>query len=251
MNCKQVQDLIPLYAGSDLEERRARLVAAHVQICETCSGAAREYRETRQLLQTFAPPEFTENFYAEMRQRVWQNIEKKSSAPARIGIIEGLFRPRLAWALATGVLIAVSIVGFYLTGRLGVVRQPVVSHQPPTTPTTKGKQVATASDNDASSARSLASGSNSRLASVHQPDLRQKRKATHDRVNLAAVPAVAVLPAASSAPEPGDSRPPSYASSDAVQVPLRLEIQTKNPNIRIIWFTHREAKSSSPNSRGI
>src|SRR5262245_25092141 len=105
MNCQQVQDLMPLYAGNDLEERRARLVAVHVQTCETCADVAREYREMRQLIQTFVPPAFTEDFYAEVRQSVWQNLEKKSTSRAFPSIIIDLFHPRWAWAVATAVLI--------------------------------------------------------------------------------------------------------------------------------------------------
>lgn len=251
MNCQQVQNLMPLYAGGDLEASRARIVAAHVQSCETCSAAAREYRETRQLLQKFVPPTFTEDFYAEMRQSVWQNIEKKPTSPAFSTIISDLFRPRLAWAVATTLLIALSVVGIYVISRRSAVPQPVVSHQPPNNHKTPDDQPAPSSQNDTSTAAS-ASSSNSRRTSVHQADSRQNGKTIQKRGNVAAVSAVAtVSPGAISAPKASDLRQIANGSSYASPAPLRMEIQTKNPNIRIIWFTHREAKLSSPNSRGI
>ena len=252
MSCHQIQELMPLYVGSDLEESRARLVAAHVQTCETCAHVAREYRETRQLLQTFVPPAFTENFYAEMRQSVWQNLEKKSPAPAFSSIIADLFRPRLAWAVATAVLIAVSAIGIYVISRRGAVPQPVVSHQPPAS-TTPNVQLPASSPNNKSSASSLpSSGSNSRRAGIAPPQLPQKRKSISDRVNLAAEPTVAtVSPAAISAPVLGDSRQPNRGVSNASDAPLRVEFQTKNPNIRIIWFAPRDTKQLAPNSKGI
>jgi putative zinc finger protein len=253
MNCQQVQDLLPLYAGSDLEERRARLVAAHVQTCETCAEVAREYRETQQLIQTFVPPAFTEDFYAEMRQSVWQNLEKKSTSRAFPNIIVDLFRPRLAWAVATAVLIAVSAVGIYVISHRGAVSSPAVSNQPSPSRVTQDDRPTTSSQTNASAAHALASsGSNIQPANVHQPDRRQKRKTISDRVNLPAVSTVAaVSPAAISAPQTSDLRQTGNGSSDASQAPLRMEIQTKNPNIRIIWFAPRDAKSSSRNSRGI
>ena len=252
MNCQQVQDLMPLYVGGDLEERRVRLVVAHVQTCETCSDVAREYRETRQLLQTFVPPAFSDDFYADMRQGVWENIEKKSASPAFSSVIGHLFRPRLAWALATAALIAVSVVGVYVISRRSAAPQPVVSHQPPKNQTTPDDKLSISSQHDTSAAPSLASsGSNSRRTSVPQLYVRQKRKMIPDRVNLPAVSTVAaVSPPAISAPEANDLRQPSNGSSDASHAPLRMEIQTKNSNIRIIWFAPRDAKSSSPNSRG-
>ena len=252
MNCQQIQDSIPLYVGSDLEESRARLVAAHVQTCETCSDVAREYRETRQLIQTFVPPPFTDDFYAAMRQGVWQNLEKKSPGPAFSSIIADLFRPRLAWAVATAGLIAVSVVGIYMIGHRSVPA-PVVSHQPSTTHTTQDDQPTTSSQNDASSVRASAlNGSKSRPANVPPFHSRRKRSTIHDRVNLTPMPTVAaVSPAAISAPPSSDSRRPNGSSSEALQAPLRMEIQTKNPNIRIIWFASRDAKSPAPNSKGI
>ena len=252
MNCQQVQDLMPLYVGGELQESCVRPVAAHLQNCETCSGVAHEYRETRLLLQTFVPPAFTGDLYAEMRQGVWEKIEKKSTGPAFFGIVGHLFPPRLAWGLATAVLIAASVVGISVMSRRSAAPQPVVSRQPPKNQTTQDDKLSISSQNDPFTDPSLVSSrSNSRRTSVPQLYVRQKRKTIPDHVNLPAVSTVAaVSPTANSAPEANDLREPSNGSSDASQTPLRMEIQTKNPNIRIIWFAPRDAKSSSPNSRG-
>lgn len=240
MNCQQIQDLLPLYIGSELEENRARLVAAHMQNCETCSGTAREYREARQLLQTFVPPAFTENFYAEMRRSVWQDIEKKPAGPAVFSIVADLFRPRLAWAVVTAVLIAVSVMGIYVISRRAGAPQPVVSDQPPAN-TTPNEQHPTSSPNNKSSASSLASSG----TDVPQPYRQHKRKTISDRPNVAALPTVATVSSATT------SAPANREVSDASRAPLRVEIQTKNPNIRIIWFAPRDTKQVSPNSKGI
>jgi anti-sigma factor RsiW len=251
MNCEQIQDLLPLYVGSDLEESRARLVTAHVQTCEGCADAAREYRETRQLLQKSVPPAFTESFYAEMRQSVWQNLEKKSTGRAFSGSIADLFRPRLAWAVATAVLIAVAVVGIYVMSRRSEAPQPFASHQPPAS-TTPNEQPHTSAPHDKSSASLLASsGSNSPRPGIPSTQPRQRRKTISDRVNVATVPAVAAVSTATiSAPEVGDSSAHNRGVSDDSRVPLRVEIQTKNPNIRIIWFAPGDTKQLSPNSKG-
>ena len=253
MNCQQVQDLVPLYIGSDLDETRAPLVAAHVQVCETCTRAEHEYRETTQLLQTFVPPAFTEDFYAAMRRSVWQNLEEKPKSSALSRFIADLFHPRLGWALASAVLIAVSAVGIYVISRRGAVQQPFVSTQTPLTAATQDNQPTTSSQNNGSSTRSSAlSGSKPPRTNVHPIQVRQNRNTIHDRVNLPTVSAIAaVSPASISAPAAGESRQADSGVSDASHAPLRVEIQTKNPNIRIIWFTPRDPKSSAPNSKGI
>ena len=38
MNCKQTEELLPLYTGRDLEEKHAILVTEHLK---TCAGCAR------------------------------------------------------------------------------------------------------------------------------------------------------------------------------------------------------------------
>jgi anti-sigma factor RsiW len=251
MNCEQIHDLLPLYVGSDLEESRARLVTAHVQTCEGCADVAREYRETKTLLQKFVPPAFTESFYAEMRQSVWQNLEKKSPGRAFAGSIADLFRPRLAWAVVTAVLIAVAAVGIYVMSRRSEAPQPFASQQPPAS-TTPNEPPNTSAPHDKSSAPLLASsGNNAPRANIPSTEPRQRRQTTSDRVNVATVPAAAtVSSAAISAPEVGDSTPDTGGVSDESRVPLRMELQTKNPNIRIIWLAPGDTKQLTPNTKG-
>src|SRR5207245_812435 len=126
MNCKHVQELLPLYVGRDLEERRAQLIAAHVQSCAECDGSAEEYRESRQLLQQFAPPKFNEAVYDGIRRRVLHEIRRES--PESIGLtlpsfVASLFRPRLRWAFATALVLAVSVFAFYFIAKQRNERQ--------------------------------------------------------------------------------------------------------------------------------
>ena len=251
MNCTQVQDLLSLYVGGDLEKSRARLVTAHVQTCEGCADVAREYRETKQLLQEFVPPAFSESFYAEMRQNVWQSIEKKSAGRAFWDSIADLFRPRLAWAVATAVLIAVAVVGLYVMSRNSETPQPFASQQPPAS-TTPNEHSPTYPSHDKPSSSFLASsGNKSPRAGISATQPRQRRPAISDRVNVATVPEVAAGSAATmSAPEVVNSSADNRGASDDSRAPLRVEIQTKNPNIRIIWLAPGDTKQLTPNSKG-
>src|SRR5437773_3700532 len=113
MNCKHVQELLPLYVGRDLEENYARLVTAHMQSCAKCSGLADAYRETRQLVQQFAPPQFGEAVYDGIRQQVLREIGREATAPGLSRMLESLLRPRLRWAVATALVLAVSVLAFY------------------------------------------------------------------------------------------------------------------------------------------
>jgi len=87
-------------------------------------------------------------------------------------------------------------------------------------------------------------------------EIRQRRrKAVFDRVREQMARAAANVPDTSlrvSTQPDNPSQPTLFPPHDpsASEKALRLEIQTKDPNIRIIWFTQREPKPALPNSKG-
>jgi Putative zinc-finger len=250
MNCKQVQELLPLYVGRDLEERRAQQVAAHVQTCSECAGSVDEYRETRQLLQQFAPPPFSEAVYAGIRQRVLRDIEREATAPGLSRLLESLFRPRLRWAAATALLLAVSVFAFYFIAKRANDRRdgqqladsgrtvggPTSSSikasewSPPASPVkNKGPAQGLAGGTHQSQRRKGIAGVPDRSATVNSIDPRSMTaEASPEGNNLAEPDAV-------------PARDPA-----ASEKTLRVEMQTKDPNIRIIWFAHQPTKQDSP-----
>lgn len=246
MNCKHVQELLPLYVGRDLEDERARMVMAHLQSCMECAGSADQYRETRQLLQQFAPPPFSEAVYVGIRQRVLHEVGRESTRPTLSQLVASLFRPRLRWAVATALLLAVTMFAFYfmfsrtndrrggqqLAHSGGTVDGPtstsIKEPLPPASPVQK-------------------KGTAPRLAgSIHQS---QRRKtAAADRTYLAVNrpgprSTTAEVAPETTKPDAPDEFPSEPATSER---PLRLEMQTKDPNIRIIWFTPQPTKQDSP-----
>ena len=98
MNCKKVEELLPLYVGRDLTEENARLVTTHLHGCTQCALSAREYGEANQLLQMFEPPQFSDAAYAAVRSSVWREIERKSSAPRLIEFFKRPLPLHVTWA---------------------------------------------------------------------------------------------------------------------------------------------------------
>src|SRR5205823_8914262 len=145
MNCKHVQELLPLYVGRDLEEKRAQMVMAHVQSCVACTGSADEYRETRQLIKQFAPPPVSDAVYAGIRQRVLREIEQEATAPGLSRLLDSLFRPRLRWAVATALVLAVSVFALYFVANRRNNQQQVAGSgrtlDVPTSPAIRGVDV--------------------------------------------------------------------------------------------------------------
>jgi anti-sigma factor RsiW len=241
MNCKHVQELLPLYVGRDLEEKRAQQVTAHVQSCAECASCADEYRETRQLLQQFAPPPFSDAMYAGIRQRVLREIERESTAPTLAQLFASVFRPRLRWAVATALLLAVSVFAFYFVAHRRTGQQQ------------EGQQLAanrgtgSQSDHLARAVRAGLTGTAGSppafATSSRKPRLILPAQRVGHSKWAGGAPAVPVRSTSYSSVETKD---PSLNPSATSEKTLRVEMQTKDRNIRIIWFSHQRTKQESP-----
>jgi hypothetical protein len=247
MNCKHVQELLPLYVGRDLEEERAQMVTAHLQSCMECAGSADEYRETRQLLQHFAPPPFSEAVYAGIRQRVLGEIGRESTQPTLSRLLASLFGPRLRWAVATALLLAVAGFAFYFIAN----RRADLTNHPQQLAHSGGTvegPTSTSIKEPLSPARPVQKREQSPglVRGTHQA---QRRKtAAADRTYLAMNRPGPRSTTNGAAPETNKPDTPDAFPArepDASEKPLRLEMQTKDPNIRIIWFT-KPTKQYSP-----
>ena len=256
MNCKNIEPLLSLYVGRDLEEDQSRLVAAHLQSCTKCTLVADEYAGDRQLLQGYEPPLFSDEIYAGIREQVLNEIERESHAHVRPGIFSqlvlALVQPRMRWVTAA-LLLAISVTALYLSRN--PLRQ-LPNDKQVAVPTREPKQA----DSRTRSEKSKASaGSSSFLNKGQVPmtitrgPITRKRGAnpgvvatnrsrefdkttkvdssTNDRV----VPRVVGVSQPSSAP-----------------APLRVEMQTSDRNIRIIWLSgQRPSAVGRDGSKGI
>ena len=257
MNCKQVEELLPLYAGRDLEEKCATLVNVHLQTCMACARVADEYRESVQLTQQFAPPVFSEAVYAGIRQRVLREIETEAMAPVWSQTIANLFRPRLTWAIAGTLLIIVSMFAIYFIVIRGNDEQHLADNPPAKVQPAIKERSNSGPQGDKRAAPSpsvQSGGKEQQLAGVPQPQRKRSRDTLAHRVNTVG----AKSPEASStadnvAPQPSSLPEPMvfpHRDSAALSKTLRVEIQTKDPKIRIIWFVQQETKPVIPSSKG-
>ncbi len=244
MNCKQAEELLPLYAGHELEENHATLVTEHLQTCAACAQVAGEYRESIQLTEQFAPPVFSDAVYAGIRQRVLREIEAEATAPTWLQAIANLFRPRLTWAIASVLLIAISLFAVYF-----IVNKQ--SHEPQLAdiPPRKIQEESNPGSQDDNAAPVSTGGKKERLAGNTKPP----RKRSGDTNTVATktpdtwTTANNVSAQSSSLPEPMVFPRNSAAPGKT----MRLELQTKDPNIRIIWFVQQEPQPTIQNSKGI
>lgn len=234
MNCKQLDELLPLYAGRDLDEKRARLVSEHVQICSACARVAGEYQDGIELAQHFAPPIFSDNVYASVRRQVMQQIEDEPTAPLLPQMFVGWLRPRTTWAIASAVVVAVAVLAFYFVVNRGADNQPTAINQRAVSHNESGQSQVPEAPAPASAVPAATSETN--LPRHSKP----KRVRNSLRTGVIATN------------RRNSGEPNSLPVIDSVpERTLRVEIQTKDPNIRIIWFSQSHSKPALPNSKGI
>jgi hypothetical protein len=225
MKCKNVEPLLSLYVGSDLEEEESRSVAAHLQSCTDCTLAADQYFAASQLLQRYEPPLFGDQTYAGIRGQVLNEIERESRARAWPGIFSQLFlplvQPRMRWITAA-LLLGISVTALYLSRNR--------SHQLP-----NDQQVAVRSRDESAGPSSVSNKGQDNMGVQRRPITRKKKAKADSSSSDRVVQRNVILSQPSSAP-----------------APLRVELQTSNRNIRIIWLSsQRTSAAGTDGSKGI
>jgi hypothetical protein len=82
MNCNQVESLLPLYAGHDLDARTGGRISMHLQSCAACTDARRRDTATRgNYWRILHHQNLARETFAGMRQVVWRQIETESTTP--------------------------------------------------------------------------------------------------------------------------------------------------------------------------
>jgi hypothetical protein len=233
LSCKRVARMISLYVAGDLVGAPEREVAVHLAACEPCRRLAEEFRESSSLLtQACTPPEFGAEFYSGIRRAVLGEIasDQMLSKPS-------LFRPRWLYATAlAAIVIASGVMLQHFVGRRAtppaLARAPQVTGQP-TSPSLEVQSTRKTGTLSAPSNKVLAlanpRGSYRHFAGMRKPDALVTGQAARDS-------GAQIEPAMQSSTS---VEPVALESTSQVS---RIEIQTADPNIRIIWLSPRESR---------
>jgi len=235
MNCRRIEELIPLYVESDLNRGLSQAVSQHLASCEACGRLITEYRDSQQWMCAQATPEFDDDFFDDMRRSVLRSIEEKPQVNWIHRIAERLrLRPVMVATAALLILIGGLALYTYLSNQ--EVRS--INENGFAQDQQEKMEDQTAPDQDKKNA----------------PENRRPRlPRRHDRkAAVAKEPRVTeTLPDR----EPGMiSESIAIESIENVDVEklnegkTRIEIQTKDPNIRIIWFAPKpdDSRSTKP-----
>lgn len=253
MNCRRVEKLIPLYVEGDLESHSRERIASHLEWCGRCNWLADEFRESQSWLRSTQPPEFDEAFLSSFKADALKQIAETNAKRSFLASVIQQWSRKQVLALAGAMIVIVAIVVLY-------VYQAGTSARLEIADTTKATELHGALPEKPQAV----SGKPHDTGVATGADLKKRRSSTHHR----SVNALARRPMFSTGPieSPlanqisqaedsglGSFEPPfeppieRFGSGDDAPPMLRIEMQTSDPNIRIIWFAPKGVESPTTN----
>jgi len=260
MRCTRVKKFLPLQVAGDLRGHRDRAVTKHLTTCAACRHAAVEYDASRQLLRAGAeslPAEFDSAFYEGIRNSVLAQIKGgRTPAPPPFAAFSSFFNGRLAYAAMLALIVTAAALSLHNYTRrtneeagrqkmiVNVNSQLIETPAPAATSTVarrvhQDRQTPQASVDLTGGARVAKSS----LAKQHtriersrsgaQPSLRLARNTPLLKKRNPLAPDG--IRQATNPQELATGGTGGTATTALTEV-SRIEIQTSDPNIRIIWL---------------
>ena len=245
MNCAHAAKLIPLHIAGELTNKRAAAVAQHLRACAHCRAQAREYAASRAWLRAGAQPAFEDHFYDEIRANVLSQIRQtqRPAPPVAAPLFAPLFkRQRLYVAASVALLALAGALAWQIASNHSGRKQTIIANAntaveiaTPTpkvikTPTPINTPVPELMPQRAPMFRRHVN--QPQVVAVNSPQSRTPR----------AVNQLERQPEQSLAPQQNVAQTnvtqQAIAASSSAEV-ARIELQTADPNIRIIWLAQQ------------
>ena len=243
MNCRRVEKLIPLYIEGDLASGAADRLTSHLEWCGRCNWLADEYKESQNWLRAGEQPEFDSAFLDNFKTGVLRRIQKSSTRSSLLGSPMQQWGSRRVLAVSAAALIIFGAAVFYVyQSRIHVNPAPLQAvGLGPNAETTRPDKPNASTDAPAT-APDLSKRNNAK---------RQVRFKSPDGNHIAArqrserpllSPTNPIIESAAASAEP-----PTGSIADDPPGMLRIEMETGDPNIRIIWFAPKEVENLQTN----
>lgn len=242
MNCRRVQKLIPLHVGGDLRANVANQVESHLDWCGRCNWLADEYKESQRWLHASQPPQFDETFLNDFKRSVMKRVTENNARPSLLASLARQWSRRQILALAAS-FIVLGMVSLYFYQERVTDNPQVISgvvDEPP------GEEAKATGLSQPESAGGEAPGASSNRRHRGSNSKGKSR-------SMAGHPVVASQAAATLVSQTSGTTEPAKAITDPNRAltgtanrsrdMLRIEIQTGDPSIRIIWFAPKETAS--------
>ena len=235
MNCRRVEKLIPLYVEGDLASALAKRLTSHLEWCGRCNWLADDYKDSQTWLRDNEPPVYDEEFLDSFKSGILQRIEQAGARPSLLASFLQQWSRRQVLALSAALLIIFGALVFYIYRvKLRDTSAPreVIVQRDDVTPESNERPEAT------NAGMAPGAGLSEDRRHKRHIKLRVRNVSPTVKDNQAEVPLVSMK----SRPEESSSISDEPATSLDLPEMLRIEIQTADPNIRIIWFAPKEVE---------
>lgn len=257
MNCKQTAQLIPLFVEADLGAAEMQQVTTHIETCNSCRNLATEFQSSQSSLHALSLPAFDEAMMTRIRNAVQHEIAPPISHPSIADLLSLRWNWKFAFVAAAVVLL---ISGIVLLRRgaehknIPIAAKPNGSEVPAPRPASAQKNLLaqnvfhprTARKNKAQSGVSVIernpviSPRPARAIDIENQIASASIAQSRANNDLTALPRIDsqsfILPLAPQA----ESATLNFEKSVPEPEMLRMEIQTADPNIKIIWLVPKE-----------
>jgi hypothetical protein len=223
MTCKSVRPLLPLFVEDedDLSVRKANRVRRHLQSCLPCRGLCQELRESQQWLRASATPAVTGAALDELRRSVWRRLEREPR-PAPLWLaIERAWAGLRRWAshpAVAGAAVMLVVLGSVTLTRVGGLGGSRLVGGDLVMDPTRPVGLEPRAEDDGAGEES--DDPETILAQATPDELAEGTDATGEGEAIV---------------------------ESAAEKAMRIEIQTQDPNVRIIWFTPPAAAPAAEN----
>jgi hypothetical protein len=233
MNCTRIDKLIPLYTCGDLPPLQAEIVREHLRNCAQCNEIAGEFEESREWLRAYEPLGLDDALFDDLRDAVRTEIARAQSRPS---LFELLTPTRLALAASAALVLLIIGLAVYLNRHQSIPDPPPAAQN--------GKEVPAPGETQQRHQDVAANDPDRRK--VH----RRSSRRTHAKHTLPYFPSPALETIALMTEPTGllidiedNDLEEDQGIKEDIEV-LRIEIQTADPNIRIIWLGPKDKSNS-------
>lgn len=249
MDCRRIEELIPLFVEDDLDAEAMQKVSNHLNACAVCSQLVSEYSASQAWLRTYEVPEFDKRFFSDLQKSVMREIEQQQSRPSWLQRLAERWQQNPVFAMALVMLILAGAFVFAMYEGRTKVEPPDEVISDDRKPQDNAPQKVTEPVAGTSESRTVGN----RRAVKHY--LKRVQPRPLDKIIDEPLPVVI-----QQSLEPLDSLAINiFEDTSAIKsldfgevtesqmqpTGTRIEFQTSDPNIRIIWFAPKSNSSQS------
>jgi hypothetical protein len=238
MQCAHAEQLIPLYVGDDLPADEAEAIRRHLEICESCRNLVTEFADSRAWLSSFSAPDFDEASLEGMRDAVLSEVGRIEHRKRWIQWFVPAWNRRFATSVAVALLIAI----FAVYARRGGLpdKEKIARDDQEKRQKDPGKRNNTRDVINPSPVPSRLAPQKHRPGVIEKPRPVQLPAVRNETVAIVPAP-IGVAPVV----EPPARDPETNSDLAVTREMTRIEFQTADPNIRIIWLTPKDSNTSN------